>query len=270
MTTTRVGATESLVGSDILQTLAPIVIKHPPGAFVLTPASLAGLLAIENSRERLRGTGIDWGCGAGCLAIAAAKLGSVDTVIGLDIVKENIEAARANARENGVSNKVRFFLSDSYGPYDGRERDELDNLKGAADFIVANPPSSRGDDGFGFRRIVLEGGKKYLKIGGIVLMNISSQYGGKRIRDLSAGNAAYRREGIAASLDPSPFDLNRDDLRECLDAYVAEERRSGGTYEFIDPSNGKAVMTAGEALKLYGETKTSPLTRWQVHLFTRI
>jgi ribosomal protein L11 methyltransferase len=47
-------------------------------------------------------TVLDYGCGSGILAIAAMKLGA-GRVIGIDIDSNAVEAARANARLNGVA-----------------------------------------------------------------------------------------------------------------------------------------------------------------------
>ncbi|HVG05394.1 MAG TPA: 50S ribosomal protein L11 methyltransferase [Burkholderiaceae bacterium] len=44
---------------------------------------------------------LDYGCGSGILAIAAAKLGA-GTVVGVDIDPQALAAARANSRANGV------------------------------------------------------------------------------------------------------------------------------------------------------------------------
>jgi len=52
---------------------------------------------------------IDYGCGSGILAIAAAKLGAVD-VTGVDIDAQALEASRYNARENDVT--ARFVNAD--------------------------------------------------------------------------------------------------------------------------------------------------------------
>lgn len=41
----------------------------------------------------------------------------------------------------------------------------MDSLHGGVDFVLSNPPSSQGDDGFGFRREVLRG-REFLKKGG--------------------------------------------------------------------------------------------------------
>lgn len=48
------------------------------------------------------GTLLDYGCGSGILALAAAKLGAVD-VLGVDIDERALEAAADNAARNGVN-----------------------------------------------------------------------------------------------------------------------------------------------------------------------
>jgi ribosomal protein L11 methyltransferase len=53
---------------------------------------------------------LDYGCGSGILAIAAAKLGARD-VIGVDVDPQAIEASAANAARNGV--RARFLLPDA-------------------------------------------------------------------------------------------------------------------------------------------------------------
>ncbi|HEX4522709.1 MAG TPA: 50S ribosomal protein L11 methyltransferase, partial [Casimicrobiaceae bacterium] len=65
---------------------------------------------------------LDYGCGSGILAIAAAKLGAAD-VTGTDVDPQAIEASRANAERNGVT--VRFALPDALAP-------------GKVDVVVAN------------------------------------------------------------------------------------------------------------------------------------
>lgn len=48
---------------------------------------------------------IDFGCGSGILAIAAAKLGASE-VVGTDIDPQALQASADNARENGVENAI--------------------------------------------------------------------------------------------------------------------------------------------------------------------
>ena len=65
---------------------------------------------------------LDYGCGSGILAIAAARLGAAE-VLGVDIDQQAVTASRSNAQRNGVS--ARFQDS-------GRE------LSGQFDLVVAN------------------------------------------------------------------------------------------------------------------------------------
>jgi ribosomal protein L11 methyltransferase len=65
---------------------------------------------------------IDYGCGSGILAIAAAKLGA-RKVTGVDIDAQALEASRYNARLNKVA--VQFLCADAAAP-------------GPADVVVAN------------------------------------------------------------------------------------------------------------------------------------
>lgn len=54
---------------------------------------------------------VDYGCGSGILAIAAAKLGAKQ-VLAIDIDPQAITATRSNANKNGVENKINAFLVD--------------------------------------------------------------------------------------------------------------------------------------------------------------
>ncbi|HJW23589.1 MAG TPA: 50S ribosomal protein L11 methyltransferase [Rhodocyclaceae bacterium] len=65
---------------------------------------------------------LDYGCGSGILAIAAARLGA-GQVDGVDIDPQAVEAARANAERNGVS---------------ARFADSAEALAGEYDAVVAN------------------------------------------------------------------------------------------------------------------------------------
>ena len=65
---------------------------------------------------------LDYGCGSGILAIAAARLGATD-VLGVDIDPQAVTAARNNAERNGVD--VRFD-------------DSAAEIRGQFDLVVAN------------------------------------------------------------------------------------------------------------------------------------
>jgi ribosomal protein L11 methyltransferase len=67
-------------------------------------------------------TVLDYGCGSGILAVAAAKLGAID-VAGVDVDAQAIAASRDNARLNGVA--AQFHLPDA-------------SLEARYDVVVAN------------------------------------------------------------------------------------------------------------------------------------
>lgn len=78
------------------------------------------------ARELPRGASVlDYGCGSGILAIAAAMLGA-GRVVGTDVDPQAIEAARANAAANGVA--AAFVLPDGLETGDS----------GAFDAVIAN------------------------------------------------------------------------------------------------------------------------------------
>jgi ribosomal protein L11 methyltransferase len=77
------------------------------GAHATTRMCLELLLELACEGGR-RGALLDVGTGSGVLAIAAARLG-YGPVVGLDNELESVEAARENARVNGVELQVRSF-----------------------------------------------------------------------------------------------------------------------------------------------------------------
>jgi methylase of polypeptide subunit release factors len=247
--------------------LAALQFRHPPGSFNLTPASRIAMRTIGEQQHLLAGRGLDWGSGSGCLAIAAAKIPTVNRVIGLDISPQNIMVARQNAALNGVGEKVTFLLADSYRPLADSDWRQLAAYGGRIDFILANPPSSEGDDGFGYRRIVLAGAPDFLRRGGLLFLNVSYQYGRQRVTNLARGIPGFSYDGLLASTDWVPFDLQRPDLRHCLALYVAEEERGGLQYEFRLHPGSATAADARQAWAHFQATGLSPLTRWQTHLF---
>jgi SAM-dependent methyltransferase len=225
--------------------------------------------ALSQNQWLFGGRGIDWGCGTGCLAIVAAKIPGVRSVIGLDLSWSDVEAAKENAVLNGVAKDTTFLHADSYRALTLLGQEALQRVKGNIDFVVSNPSGSEGDDGFSLRRAVLAGCCEFLRDGGVVGLQISIQYGRRRIdrtlRELTG--LTYQR--VIATTPWVPFDLRREDLRGLLDSYVTVEQQGGLTYSFGDPRNeGQTYMSARSALDLFNSAGTSPLTKWQVHLFS--
>jgi ribosomal protein L11 methyltransferase len=84
--------------------LTPVVID--PGRAFGTGAHETTRLVLELLLEVDRGSFLDVGCGSGVLAIAAAKLGFAP-VHALDFDESAVDAARRNAKANGVDLDVR-------------------------------------------------------------------------------------------------------------------------------------------------------------------
>ena len=131
--------------------------------------------------------------GSGCIAISLAKLGGYTDVTALDLSEEALKVARSNG-EKLLDQPVKFIKSDMF-----------ENISEKYDIIVSNPPYIRPDvisnppyipsqvieglepevkdheprmaldgepDGLKFYRILAEEGKKYLKNGGSIYMEI--------------------------------------------------------------------------------------------------
>ena len=263
----------SIIDSQLSGGSGAVRLHHPAGTFALTPASRMALHAVSQHRHLLRGRGIDWGSGIGSLAILAATMERVAQVVGLEISQANVRVAQQNAVQNGVSEKVRFLLSDSYTPLAEADRQFLQTFAGQTQFIVSNPPTSEGDDGFGFRRQVLRDGLDFLQDDGVVFLSISSQYGQARIARLTQDAPGYRYGGVLVSSGWQPFDLQRPDLLLCLQQYVQQEELGGLHYVFLEQegaSVGEDFMDARAAWARYGQSGQSPLMKWGVHLFHKL
>ncbi|MDR2014735.1 MAG: 50S ribosomal protein L11 methyltransferase [Azoarcus sp.] len=85
-----------------------INIELDPGMAFGTGSHHTTRLCLEWLSDVVRpGTSVlDFGCGSGILAIAAARLGAA-SVLGIDIDERAVEAAQENAARNGVSSIVR-------------------------------------------------------------------------------------------------------------------------------------------------------------------
>lgn len=103
---------------------AAINLVLDPGMAFGTGSHPTTRLCLEWLEREVRGGErvLDYGCGSGILAIAAARLGAA-SVSGVDIDPQAIEAARANAERNGVA--ASFF-------------DSAEPVAGEYDLVVAN------------------------------------------------------------------------------------------------------------------------------------
>jgi len=234
----------------------------------VTPATLVTLEAISDHRDRLEGVVMDWGSGSGALAIAAARIPSVRRVIALELSADAVSLAERNVGANRVADKVVVVRSDGFVPVDPSHRRMVDTLRGAVDAVVSNPPPSVGDDGFEWRRRVMTGAADFLEPGGLVLLQVSRQYGPERVNRLVSKIGAYEAEGVVASSGWVPMDMGRTDLVRLLRDMVAEEARGGPPYRFGDPEDPeRGHISATEALRRHRDEGIEPLTQWQVRRF---
>jgi ribosomal protein L11 methyltransferase len=100
-------------GADCPQQDAVVVTLDPGAAFGTgTHATTAMCLEWLDRHPPVGQTVIDYGCGSGILAIAAARLGAV-RVYAIDIDERAVEVTRDNALLNGVADKLIAALPDA-------------------------------------------------------------------------------------------------------------------------------------------------------------
>jgi hypothetical protein len=257
----------SVVTIEATGGLGPISIEVPGGRQTITPASRMAVAAVGANAGLLAGRGLDWGSGTGLLAIGAARIDTVDRVLGLELHAADVAIAKANAERNAVGVKTQFIHTDSYAAVDADEQPEIDEFLSRTDFLVANPPASRTGDGLDWRREALRGGLDFLIDGAPVLVQISYQYAAARIERLVDDVPGYRYEGLAGTSEWIPFDQARPDLATQLVEYARVEAEGGAAYTFSDEAGGH--LSATDALERYRATGESPLSKWQMHLFRR-
>jgi methylase of polypeptide subunit release factors len=245
---------------------APLRITPTPGKLSITPASRLCFEVLYEHAELIAGRGIDWGSGSGILAVAAATLPRVELVVGLELEEADVATARRNAELNRVAERTMFVRADLFQPFPDEESTVLEDLHGTADFLLANPPASVGDDGLEWRRAVLHEARRYLRSGAEVLLQVSRQYGVQRIESLASDG--YRYRGLLGASGWQPFDMDRADLRRAVEDFAAEEERGGLHYPFLD-GQARDEIDARTALSRWRASGVSPHSQWQVHRFER-
>jgi D-alanine-D-alanine ligase len=123
----------------------------PPGVHVPPPSTieLARLIDVRPG-ERV----LELGCGAGLLAIAAAKLGA-GHVVAVDLDGQALDAAVKNAQLNGLSDRIEVRAGSWYEAVKAGER---------FDVIIATPPQTPGPRPFGPRYGGADGAKHLLAV----------------------------------------------------------------------------------------------------------
>lgn len=105
-----------------------VIIELDPGMAFGTGTHETTMMCVRQLEKYVHkfDTVFDVGCGTGILAIAAAKLGAVNT-IAIDLDEDSVRIARQNVKKNGVANTVQV-----------KHGNLLDVVDGRANVVVAN------------------------------------------------------------------------------------------------------------------------------------
>ncbi|MBS4536878.1 50S ribosomal protein L11 methyltransferase [Clostridium sp. D2Q-11] len=105
-----------------------VIIELDPGMAFGTGTHETTMMCVRELEKYIHqfDTVFDVGCGTGILAIAAAKLGAVNT-IAIDLDEDSVKVASQNIKKNGVANTVQV-----------KHGNLLDVVDGRANVVVAN------------------------------------------------------------------------------------------------------------------------------------
>ncbi|MEK7849953.1 MAG: peptide chain release factor N(5)-glutamine methyltransferase [Candidatus Omnitrophota bacterium] len=162
--------------------------KVRPGVLIPRPETE---ILLEEVIEFISSSGIEYprildiGTGSGNIAVSLVKFLKKSKLHAVDISDACVSLAKTNARLNGVSSKIYFYVSDLFSCFKGSE------IK--FDIIVSNPPYvsakeykrlpvdvlrepslafKAGKDGLLFFRAIEKESRSYLKRGGFLFLEI--------------------------------------------------------------------------------------------------
>ncbi len=158
---------------------------------VLIPRPESTLLvheAIRKCRQNSAATVVDVGTGSGCLALSVALALPKARVVAIDISADALAVARVNMAQHGVDARIECLQGDLLAPLSERA------LASQVDVILSNPPYiadldlmtlqpevrcfeprlalAGGRDGMDVHRRLLQQAPAYLKVGGVLLMEV--------------------------------------------------------------------------------------------------
>ena len=174
-----------------------LVVRHG----VFTPRASSELLASEailRLHRRRTPFAVDVACGAGAVALTVARKVPRAYVMGLDIAPAAVTLGRYNARRLGLTN-VRFSAGDLLAPLPSTR-------EGAVDIFTVHPPyvgrslvrtlpreirdyepaeslTDRSVDGLGLVRRLADEGRRWLRPGGWLLVEVSPDLA-RRVRGI--------------------------------------------------------------------------------------
>lgn len=176
---------------------------------------------------------LDLGCGAGPVAITAAKLGASE-VMGVDVMEEAPKLAMDNAKLNGVEDKVTFMQSNLYEKIEGEKFDVIvDDVSGMAEEVARMsswyPESipTGGFDGTQPSLNMLEGTPSHLNEDGYLIFPVITLSRAEKIIDKAKSIFGEHLEQVDSKLIPL-----QDELKEYVERL--RELKEEGVIDFIE------------------------------------
>jgi len=193
---------EFIVSPDVL-------IPRPETELIIE--SVLSRLPDKNGSIRL----LDLCTGSGCIAVSLAKELPAAQLFAIDKSPAALAIARNNAQQHGVSNRIRFFEGDLFGPIE-----ELD-IHGQVDMIVTNPPYVSlaeqqslqpevgkyepamalfaGPEGTELQKLIIDGAPGYLKSNGMLVMEMGIGQA-ERLMNIISMDERYRSSAVIKDL----------------------------------------------------------------------
>ena len=191
-----------------------------PGVLVPRPETEtlveATLTALRRRPEACRHDGglLDLCTGTGAVAIALARELPEARLIATDVSRRALRVARRNAETHGVAERIRFYRGDLWRALEGVVP------AGTLDAVVANPPYipsaaipalmpevqweprvalDGGPDGLAVHRQIIGGAPRFVRAGGLVLLEIGADQG-PGVAALFEASGAFEAPAIVSDL----------------------------------------------------------------------
>lgn len=170
------------------------------------------------------GAFLDLGCGAGTYGLAAARLGAGRAVL-TDVDPPALAAARANARKNGVEERVEVRAGSLFEPVAG---ERFDAIFAALPQLPAPAPLDLlarygGRDGLDLKRPLAAGARAHLAPGGRLYLLVTGWAGPRTVgRLLEAQGLSVRcATRVRRPFQPAEYDAYQPGLFAYLEAHAA-------------------------------------------------
>ncbi len=181
---------------------------------VLIPRPESVLLVqetIRRCRQNLTAIVVDVGAGSGCLAVSVASALPEARVLAIDVSAEALTVARANMEQHGLGARIECVQGDLLAPLAER------GLVGQVGVVLSNPPYiadldlamlqpevrcfeprvalAGGPDGMDVHRRLIQQAPTYLKVGGMLLMEVGLGQAATVCRE-AENSGWFRTDGV--------------------------------------------------------------------------